>query len=230
MAGIDYTTVVINRGKWIHDIYIPRDGEAEDIYIPARLMVEGHVIDASRYSVYIDNRPAENWIAAHRRLIHGYEKTKLKTFTDNEDDEPLYAVSFRLNTHHVCIFPESKALGGATYVYVIDPHTDDIGVIATGYGHYQNPHLHFINRGLSDKAEAEIVGNLWEAMTSDWFTSDGIFGDMDFSAEINPDYRITAPSLVALHNRFEELDKRRSKRWQIEAKLKRIDREREESI
>ena len=230
MSGIDYTTIVINKGKWIREVYIPRDGNEDNIYIPARIMVEGHVIDASRYSVYIDNRPADAWIAAHHRLIHGYEKTELKSFTDEDDDEPLYAISFRLSTHHVCIFPESKALGGATYVYVIGPHTDDIGVIATGYGHYQNPHLHFINRGLSDETEAEIVGNLWKAMTCDWFAADGIFGDMDFSAEINPEYRITAPSLVALHNRFEELDKRRSRGWQIEAKLKRIDREREERI
>ena len=72
--------------------------------------------------------------------------------------------------------------------------------------------------------------SLQKSMTNDWFAADGIFGDMEFSTEINPEYRITASSLVALHERFEENDKERSRRWQIDAKLKRIDREREKSI
>lgn len=67
-------------------------------------------------------------------------------------------------TGTVFLFPYSPHFGGMTCAYVLDDK-DRVSLILSGYGHYCNPALHWIGRGLSDKAEAEIARREYDEMT-----------------------------------------------------------------
>lgn len=79
---------------------------------------------------------------------------------EGRDTDEAYMHVFRLGDAVFVWFPHSPAWGGnASYGYVL---YDDgrLSVIATGYGHYGNPALHWMKRGLSDAAEREIMVSL----------------------------------------------------------------------
>ena len=80
-----------------------------------------------------------------------------------EDDElDLYICTIANST--IIYFPDSPVFGGASYAYVImDDNT--LGIIASGYGHYMNPALHWINRGLSEEVEEAILKAFWDEMS-----------------------------------------------------------------
>lgn len=84
----------------------------------------------------------------------------MKYFEDDELD--LYICTIANST--IIYFPASPAFGGASYAYVImDDNT--LGIIASGYGHYMNPALHWINRGLSEEVEEAILKAFWDEMS-----------------------------------------------------------------
>ena len=84
----------------------------------------------------------------------------LKYFKNDALDLYIYRIADSI----IIYFPDSPAFGGASYAYIL---TDDntLSVIASGYGHYQNPTLHWINRDLSKEAEGELIQYLWKEMT-----------------------------------------------------------------
>lgn len=84
----------------------------------------------------------------------------MKFFEDDELD--LYICTIANST--IIYFPASPAFGGASYAYVImDDNT--LCMIASGYGHYMNPTLHWINRGLSKEVEEAILKAFWDEMS-----------------------------------------------------------------
>lgn len=84
----------------------------------------------------------------------------MKYFEDDELD--LYICTIANST--IIYFPDNPAFGGASYAYVImDDNT--LGMIASGYGYYQNPTLHWINRGLSKEVEEAILKAFWDEMS-----------------------------------------------------------------
>lgn len=63
----------------------------------------------------------------------------------------------------VYLIPHSPHLGGATYTYVLGPD-EEISLVVSGYGHYRNPALHWIDRGLSERAERQIASVMYREM------------------------------------------------------------------
>lgn len=72
---------------------------------------------------------------------------------------------FKIADVLVVFFPCNPAWGGASYAYFLGDN-GDLSVIATGYGHYCNPTLHWLNRDLSKSAENELMVGLWATMTN----------------------------------------------------------------
>lgn len=97
-------------------------------------------------------------------LVKGHEKKLAKVLRktllkcEKKQDGLMRVLHFEADGHRstVFFFPDSPHFGGLSCAYFID---DDgaISLILSGYGHYGNPALHWIGRGLSDKAEAEIA-------------------------------------------------------------------------
>ena len=79
--------------------------------------------------------------------------------------EPQKLIIFRLADSVFFWFYNNDAMGGASYAYILSDN-GDLSVIASGYGHYNNPALHWIDRGLSESAEAEITDEFWREMTN----------------------------------------------------------------
>lgn len=63
----------------------------------------------------------------------------------------------------VYLIPDSPHFGGATYAYVLGPD-EGISLVVSGYGHYRNPALHWIDRGLSERAERQIASVTYREM------------------------------------------------------------------
>lgn len=80
------------------------------------------------------------------------------------DTEELYAYVFRIEESMIFYFPNNPAFGGASYAYVLDDSKNSLSIIISGYGHYKNPLLHWINRGLSKESEADLIAVTWEQM------------------------------------------------------------------
>ena len=77
---------------------------------------------------------------------------------EKKQDGLMRVLHFEADGHRstVFFFPDSPHFGGLSCAYFIDDD-EAISLILSGYGHYGNPALHWIGRGLSDKAEAEIA-------------------------------------------------------------------------
>lgn len=136
-----------------------------------------------------------------------------------DDYEYNHLVIFRIGKTVFFWFPESPALGGATYLYVLE-EDGTVSTIATGYGHNQNPALHWMNRGLSEEAENEICKILWNEMTSPWDFKKLLIGQV-FDGEKNcidgsVEYggfkkdTLTDPDVVCLYRRIKEIDDSRA--------------------
>lgn len=82
-----------------------------------------------------------------------------------EIKEPQKLIIFRLADSVFFWFYYNDAMGQASYAYILSDN-GELSVIASGYGHYNNPALHWIDRGLSENAEAEIAAEFWTEMTS----------------------------------------------------------------
>lgn len=83
-----------------------------------------------------------------------------------EIKEPQKLIIFRLADSVFFWFYNNDAMGGASsYAYILSDN-GELSVIASGYGHYNNPALHWIDRGLSESAETEIAAEFWAEMTS----------------------------------------------------------------
>lgn len=97
-------------------------------------------------------------------LVKGHEKKLAKVLRkallkcEKKQDGLMRVLHFEADEHRstVFFFPDSPHFGGLSCAYFLD---DDgaISLILSGYGHYGNPALHWIGRGLTDKAEAEIA-------------------------------------------------------------------------
>ena len=81
-----------------------------------------------------------------------------------EIKEPQKLIIFRLADSVFFWFYNNDAMGGASYAYILFD-SGELSVIASGYGHYNNPALHWIDRGLSESAETEIAAEFWAEMT-----------------------------------------------------------------
>lgn len=101
----------------------------------------------------------------------GKETDVRRIFQKNPHHIPLPAsreiliLTFRIEDVLVVFFPCNPAWGGASYAYFLGDN-GSLSVIATGYGHYCNPTLHWLNRGLSESAEDELMLGLWTTMTN----------------------------------------------------------------
>ena len=84
---------------------------------------------------------------------------------DIDDIEELYAYVFRIGMSMFFLFPYSPVNGSTTYCYILDDN-GSLALIATGYGHNENPALHWIGRGLPKDAEDALKVGLWKEMTS----------------------------------------------------------------
>ena len=82
-----------------------------------------------------------------------------------EMKEPQKLIIFRLADSVFFWFYNNEAMGQASYAYILSDN-GELSVIASGYGHYMNPALHWIDRGLSESAETEIAAEFWAEMTS----------------------------------------------------------------
>ena len=233
MAGIDYTTAVMKDRKRIRN-YIWNEDEPDldkHIFIEAALWVEGIKITGYKYGIYFNDKSIYEWIRSNRGKIRGFVRQPLKVYMPEEHGDPeqfeiwkqKYAYAFRLNRHLVAFFPESDTFGGASYLYILGEEPGDIQMIATGYGHYNNPYLHMLDRGLGKDAEAKMIKQLWDAMAEDAIDMYELFGDMEFDRDgVKDDWLITAPTLVAFRNRMDKEKKlvRERSRREYEEKLK----------
>lgn len=87
-----------------------------------------------------------------------------ESFIYGEDCEEHFLVIAHIGDDVMYWFPNSPAEGGATYAYFLAPD-DSISLIATGYGHNDNPMLHWMNRGLGKEIEEKMAGIFYEEMT-----------------------------------------------------------------
>lgn len=105
-------------------------------------------------------------------LVKGHEKKLAKVLRkailkcEKRPDGLMRVLHFEADGHRstVFFFPDSPHLGGLSCAYFLDGD-GAISLILSGYGHYGNPALHWIGRGLSDKAEAEIARMEYDEMT-----------------------------------------------------------------
>lgn len=84
---------------------------------------------------------------------------------EREEDGVLRILRFEADGHGSTVFllPDCPHFGGATYAYVLGPD-EGISLVVSGYGHYRNPALHWIDRGLSERAERQIASVMYREM------------------------------------------------------------------
>lgn len=130
------------------------------------------------------------------------------------DDREAVIHIFTIADSTIILFPCNPAWGGATYAYFLDGDAS-LSTIATGYGHYANPALHWMDRELSKAAEEEVMKGLWRQMTDpDRFGEllveqvfHGVVHHADGGLTIVGGMKdtITDPAILALHSRLEEI-------------------------
>lgn len=134
-------------------------------------------------------------------------------FSEKPEDRLLCI--FRIKDDVFFWLPYSPALGSATYLFILSDY-GDLSLLITGYGHYQNPALHWMHRGLSKTAEDEIAEEFWKEATSPHFFGGFITGrvfnnerwNIDGSANLGgfPRDTLTDQDVRRLYNRLKELD------------------------
>ena len=146
-----------------------------------------------------------------------------KIFSDER--KPQHLVIFRLGSDTVFWFPDNDAFGGASYSFIL---SDDgtLSIIVSGYGHYMNPSLHWLNRGLSETAEREIVSATWKQMTIPSQFHQLIAGrvfkgerwNRDGSLELGGFRRdtLTDQDVLRLYDRLKEIEEERYREWRNE--------------
>lgn len=130
------------------------------------------------------------------------------------DDRKVEIHIFRIEECTIVLFPYNPAWGGATYAYILDGD-GSLSTIATGYGHYANPALHWMARGLSKEAEEEIMKGLWRTMTDPQRFGELLVGQVFQGTVHHADGglavggfdrdTITDSAILAMHSRFEEM-------------------------
>lgn len=131
-----------------------------------------------------------------------------------QDDREVEIHIFRIADSTMVLFPYSPAWGGATYAYILGGD-GSLSTIATGYGHYANPALHWMDRGLSKEAEEEIRKGLWRTMTDPRRFGEllveqvfkGVVHHVDGGLAMGGGMEdtITDSAILALHSRLEEM-------------------------
>lgn len=139
-----------------------------------------------------------------------------------EEKENQRLIIFRTGAETVYWFPYNDAMGGASYGYILSDD-GDLSVAVTGYGHYQNPAIHWIGRGLPESAEDEIAKAYWEEMTSTntfhQLIAGRVFKDKrwnrDGSLELGGFRRdtLTDPDALRLYDRLKEIEEERYRKW-----------------
>lgn len=135
-----------------------------------------------------------------------------------EIKEPQKLIIFRIADSVFFWFYNNEAMGGASYAYILSDN-GELSVIASGYGHYNNPALHWIDRGLSENTETEITDEFWREMTNTSsfhrliagrvfkkkkFNRDGSFTIGGFTEDT-----LTDKDAVRLYNRISEIQEER---------------------
>ena len=198
MAGIDYTTVVMRNGSRVDFIKVgPYELSAYKGYLEftkddKQNLVAGekgirNIPEATeiRTIPLISRKDIEcsmqNIIRRYQQVFDRYLITDKKTgkkknvssiLSKNRDlifdfdTEELYAYVFRIEESMIFYFPNNPAFGGASYTYVLNDNS--LSIIISGYGHYKNPLLHWINRGLSKESEEDLIAVTWKQMTDSY--------------------------------------------------------------
>ena len=111
------------------------------------MKIGGITISGYKYEIYFNDIPVEGC---------GFKNIKV-------EDPDLHNDIFITNISGYFIFvsKNSSAMGGASYLYAFNEDLSDIWVLVTGYGHYRNPLLHFLGRGLSEYIEDKLIDNFW---------------------------------------------------------------------
>lgn len=196
MAGIDYTTVVMECGNRVAFIKVgdyelsaykgyltfAKDGketmvigeneirqipEATDVRtIP--LISEKDVKESLQECVAMYQRVFDKYyiISKKTRKEKNIRSILLKNLYLTEDfiKPALHMFIFKIADCTIFYFPNNPAFGGASYAYVLDDGKNSLSIIISGYGHYKNPLLHWIDRGLTKESEEELISTVWEHM------------------------------------------------------------------
>ena len=139
-----------------------------------------------------------------------------------EEKEIQRLIIFRTGAETVYWFPYNDAMGGASYGYILSDG-GGLSVAVTGYGHYKNPAIHWIGRGLPESAEDEIAKAFWKEMTSTntfhQLIAGRVFKDerwnRDGSLELGGFRRdtLTNQGALRLYYRLKEIEEERYRKW-----------------
>ena len=213
MAAIDYSSIIMQNGKPVEDLTV---GPYRISAYKYGLIFENCSYYSSSYILSEDDILAELPDAADIRTIQLVGKKDIKRYRKRGIKIiccDILVHIFKIADCTIIFFPFNPAWGGASYCYFLGDN-GSLSAIATGYGHYANPALHWINRDLSKGAEEEITKELWQTMTSPKrfceLLVEQVFQNkshhIDGSIDVGgfKEDTITDPAILALYSKLQE--------------------------